>query len=202
MNYNTQKVTAFFDRLAPEWDTRHSHDIGKIERILDFADIRVGCSVLDVACGTGILFPFYLKREIGSLTGVDLSSGMISRAREKFSDPRLSLIVGDVEQLQLDAYDRCVIYSALPHFENPARLIEGLSLNLNPGGRLTVAHSESKKTIDQRHMDGAHEVSNGLMPASELALLFAPFFSVDTVIDDDEIYVVSGEKIHGGTSNV
>jgi len=190
----TEKVAAYFNQLAPEWDTLHRHDNSKIERILNYADIKNNISVLDVGCGTGVLFPFYLNRDVGSLTGVDLSSGMIEKAKEKFTDPRITLIVGDAEQLQLDAFDRCVIYSALPHFTDAAKLIEKLSLALKPDGRLTVAHSESRDTIDQRHKGSARDVSVGLMPATELAMLFSPFFQVDFVIDDD-IYVVSGKKI-------
>ena len=190
----TEKVAAYFDHLALEWDTLHRHDESKIERILDYADIKHNLSVLDVGCGTGVLFPFYLKREISSLTGVDLSSGMIAQAKEKFQDPRIHLTVGDVERLQLDTYDRCVVYSALPHFKDAAKLIEKLSLALEPDGRLTVAHSESREAIDQRHKGSARDVSVGLMPATELAMLFSPFFHVDFVIDDD-IYVVSGKKI-------
>lgn len=190
----TEKVAAYFNQLAPEWDTLHRHDNSKIERILDYADIKNYISVLDVGCGTGVLFPFYLNRDVGSLTGVDLSSGMIEKAKEKFTDPRITLIVGDAEQLQLDTFDRCVIYSALPHFKDAAKLIEKLSQALNPDGRLTVAHSESRELIDQRHKCSAHDVSVGLMPATELAMLFAPYFQVDLVVDDD-IYVVSGTKI-------
>lgn len=189
----TEQVAAYFNHLAPEWDILHCHDTGKIERILDYADIKKNISVLDVGCGTGVLFPFYLKRDISSLTGVDLSSGMIAKAKEKFSDPRITLIVGDAEQLQLGSFDRCVIYSALPHFKNAANLIKKLSQALKPNGRLTVAHSESREKIDQRHKGSAHDVSVGLMPASELAVLFSPFFQVELIIDDD-IYIVSGKK--------
>jgi demethylmenaquinone methyltransferase/2-methoxy-6-polyprenyl-1,4-benzoquinol methylase len=191
---DTEQVAAFFNRLAPNWDTSHSHNADKIERILDYADIRPRSSILDVGCGTGILFPFYLNRDVSLVTGVDLSSGMIARAREKYPDPRIQLIIGDAAQLQLGTFDRCVVYSALPHFKNAAKLIAKLSLDLKQNGRLTVAHSESREMIDQRHNGSAHDVSVGLMPASELELLFSPFFHVDTIIDNDEMYIVSGIK--------
>ncbi len=190
---HTDQVAFYFNRLAPEWDTLHHHDNAKIECILDYADIKHDLSVLDVGCGTGVLFPFYLNREISSLTGVDLSSGMIARAKEKFSDPRINLIVGDVEQMQLDTYDRCVVFNALPHFKDAAHLIEKLSQALKTDGRLTVAHSESREIIDKRHKGSAHAVSVGLMPASELAVLFSPFIQFDCVVDG-EIYIVSGIK--------
>lgn len=191
---NKAKVAAFFDNLAPNWDSDCKNSGERIRRILDYAEVESNSTVLDVACGTGVLFPFYLERNVRKITGVDLSSGMIDRASAKFEDPRIELIAGDVEQLTLPAFNRCVVYNALPHFEDPLRLIESLSGNLEPGGRLTIAHGDSRDKINERHKHGASEVSLGLMPADALALLFAPFFDVDTVVDSGELYVVSGTK--------
>ena len=55
-------------------------------KFLDLADIRSGVHVLDVACGTGVLFPYYLSRNVASITGVDLSADMISQARKNFNN--------------------------------------------------------------------------------------------------------------------
>jgi ubiquinone/menaquinone biosynthesis C-methylase UbiE len=187
------KVAAFFDKLAPDWDQNCKHDKDRIRRILDLAGVESNLAVLDVACGTGVLFPFYLERNVAKITGVDLSPRMIERAREKFNDPRIEFIAGDVEQLALSGFDRCVVYNALPHFEDSSRLIKTLSDALKPGGRLTIAHGESRDKINERHTHGASEVSLSLMPADELSLLFAPFFYVDVLVDGD-IYAVSGIK--------
>ena len=40
---------------------------------------------------------------------------------------------------------------------------------LKPGGTLTVAHGMSREKIDAHHHGTARHVSNGLMPAEELA---------------------------------
>ena len=48
--------------------------------------------------------------------------------------------------------------------------------------------------INARHEGTAHLVSNGLMPAEELKALFEPWFDVDVVISDDEMYQVAGTK--------
>ena len=44
----------------------------KISTILDYAGIEAG-PFLDVACGTGVLFPYYLARDVKQITGVDIS---------------------------------------------------------------------------------------------------------------------------------
>ena len=189
------QVAAFFDRLAPSWDENCRHDGGKIARILDTAGITAGVSVLDVACGTGVLFPFYLERNVHRVTGVDISAEMIAQAQRKHTDERIALICADIEALAFETpFDRCVVYSAFPHFGSPALLIARLADALSPGGRLTVAHSESIAEINRRHTGHAGAVSVGLMPTDELAALMTPAFDVDAALADEHIYIVSGIK--------
>ena len=77
-----QSAAAFSDHMASDWnETDTLHDTN-IHQILDLADIRSGVHVLDVACGTGVLFPYYLSRNVASITGVDLSADMISQAKK------------------------------------------------------------------------------------------------------------------------
>jgi ubiquinone/menaquinone biosynthesis C-methylase UbiE len=190
------EVSAFFDRLAPSWDGECHHDPEKIAAILDYAGIQTGVTVLDVACGTGVLFPYYLERGVKHVTGVDISRGMIDQAGAKFTDPRISLVCADIESADFtEPFDRCVVYCSFPHFGDPGRLIARLARTLSPGGRLTVAHSESKEEIDHRHMHHANRVSIGLLPADELSKLFTQFFAVDTAVSNEKMYVVSGTKV-------
>ncbi|MDR1955819.1 MAG: class I SAM-dependent methyltransferase [Treponema sp.] len=192
------EVITFFDRLAPAWDAGSTHDEAKLAVILDHAGIAAGVSVLDVACGTGILFPYYLERKVSAITGVDIAPGMIEQAALKHRDPRITLICADIETLALPRqFDRCMVYSAFPHFEDPARLITALAKTLAPSGRLTVAHSESLERINRRHIHHAHAVSRLLLPAEELAALFWLFFEVDVIVSTDGLYVVSGIKKAG-----
>ena len=194
MQVNIEKVQAFFDRLAATWDDDREAKDDVIGEILDRAGIEAGCMVLDVACGTGVLFPYYLERNVGSLTGIDLSPEMIRMAEEKYRDSRLTLLTGDVEEAPLGMYDRIVIFNAFPHFPDPQRLIATLSAHLSPGGRLTVAHDRSRFAINGHHEQTATEVSMGLSPAETVAEWFGKHLAVDTAIDDDWHYVVSGVK--------
>ncbi len=190
-----RELVEFFDGLAPTWDENLIRHDWKIERILDIADITEGVRVLDVACGTGVLFPDYLSRGVGHVTGVDISPAMIEIARKKFEDQRIELINGDIEEVDFhEPFDRCMVYNAFPHFPNPAKLIGSLSGKLRSGGRLTVAHGMSRAEIDRHHAGSAGKVSVGLMHEDKLAELFKPYFDVDTVISDEEMYVVSGVK--------
>ena len=113
-------VISFFDRCAPDWDAEMIRNEPVIRTILDNADIRAGVDVLDVACGTGVLFPDYLARDVHSVTGVDIAPEMARRAAEKFPDARVTVLCGDIETVPLpQQFDRCMVYNAFPHFPDP-----------------------------------------------------------------------------------
>jgi len=94
---------------------------------------------LDVCCGTGaglrVLGP--LCRE--PVTGVDVSAGMLARARAAYPDARW--VRADVRALPFAAgYDLAVSFGALGHFlpaERPA-LFAGIHRALRPGGVFAV----------------------------------------------------------------
>jgi len=190
-------VIVFFDNIACKWDDMEIKSDSIINRILDNAEVNEGNSVLDVACGTGIMIPYYLERSALSVDAVDISPNMAEIARGKFADKEnVSIICGDVEKCEFDhKFDNIVIYNAFPHFCNPDNLIKCLSGMLNVGGVLTVAHGMSREKIDAHHRNCAHDVSNGLMPAEELAHIFEKYLDVTCTISDDNMYQVAGKLI-------
>ncbi len=193
---DTKEVAAFFNRLAPFWDENTVRDESIIDTILKTANIEPGTAVLDVACGTGVLIPDYLRRGASSVTAVDLSEKMAEIAREKFkTDARVTVLTADAETADFGRrFDRIVVYDAFPHFKDPARLIAHLSRALNPGGFLTVAHDRSRENINAHHKGMPETLAADLMPADELAAIFAETLLVTAVISSDRMYQVVGEK--------
>lgn len=192
---NKADVIEFFDRHAPSWDSELIRNDSVISLILDNGGVKKGSRVLDIACGTGVLVPDYLKREVASVTGVDISPEMIKIAAGKFTGDNVSFLCADAENDDVGTgYDAIVIYNAFPHFPSPEKLISRLSTLLAPGGRLTVAHGMSREKIDAHHSGAAHAVSMGLMPAENLAAIFEKYLKVTDVISDDRMYQVVGEK--------
>ena len=189
-------IIAFFDRCAPSWDADMVKDDELIGRILDNAEVAEGQDILDVACGTGVMIPYYLERKAASVTAIDISPEMSKIAAEKFAgDSRVTVLCGDVEEAAFDRqFDRIVVYNAFPHFPNPQRLLRTLAGLLKEGGRLTVAHGASREAIDNHHKGSASKVSNGLMPAARLKRLFDPYFEVEVMISNSRMYQVSGVK--------
>ena len=189
----TKEVVEFFDRLAPGWDAEMVRSDEIIRTILDNAGVTAGKNVLDVACGTGVLIPDYLERNVASVTGIDISPKMAEIARSKFPQESVTILCGDVETATFDRqFDCVVVYNAFPHFPDPERLIRTLAGLLVPGGALTVAHGMSREKIDAHHHGPASHVSNGLMPADDLAAIFGTVLTVSSVISDERMYQVVG----------
>lgn len=193
---DNRTIKNFFDKAAPTWDAEMIKDIAITGTILDNANIEAGNSVLDVACGTGVLFDDYISRNVKSITGIDLSSEMIKHAQAKYSsNPQIELICGDAQVHNFaSSFDRIVIYNAFPHFTDPERLIYKLSSYLNIGGILTVAHGMSRAAINSLHTEKASSISNGLITSSELAAIFTKYLEVTVNISNDQMYQVCGIK--------
>ncbi len=189
-------IIAFFDSRAENWDAEMIKNDEVICDILDNAHVGENIEILDVACGTGVMFPYYLRRGVKSVTGIDISPKMADIAREKFAgDEHVSVICGDVEESVFkQEFDVIMVYNAFPHFPEPERLIAKLASLLKDGGRLSIAHGASRKTIDSHHKGPASKVSMGLMSADRLSVLFEPYFTVEHVISDERMYQVSGVK--------
>ena len=218
---DTNEVIQFFDRLAPSWDAEMIRNDNVIKTILDNAGVASGKDILDVACGTGVLIPDYLSRNVASVTAIDISPKMIEIAQSKFlyklrssdnsgkglenverpdtggnfKSTNLSIICGDVESYDFEKqFDSIVLYNAFPHFPDPDRLISVLSEKLKPNGILTIAHGMSREKINSHHKGSASHVSNGLMPVGILVGIFDKYLSVDRYISDDRMYQVCGRK--------
>ena len=202
-------IIAFFDRVAPNWDADMIKSDVIIGKILDNVEVGPGMDVLDVACGTGVMFDYYLSRDVASVTGIDISPEMAKIAAEKYAgQEKIQVICGDVEEYKFGRkFDRIVVYNAFPHFPYPKRLIKILAGLLKEDGRLTVAHGQSREAIDGHHKGAANKVSNGLMAAESLKRIFDAHFEVEVVISNRHMYQVSGVKrdvlahSHGGTTH-
>lgn len=192
-----KEIIKFFDKCSAHWDDDAIINNDKMKTILDYAKVDKGNRVLDVACGTGIMFPYYLERGVESILGLDISPEMVKLCKKKFEDnDRIDVICADADEFVLEnKFDAVMIFNAFPHFINPKQLIENLRKSVKQGGTLTVAHDAGRKTIDGFHKGKASAVSNGLMSENDLKDIFvhAGFENI-SVLANDEIYIVAGVK--------
>lgn len=164
---------AFFDRISSNWDDDEILSTPeRIRSILGHLEIMSGMDVLDLGTGTGVLIP-YLHEMIapaGTVTAVDISRGMLSKAIDKYGDlPRVNFVESDFEESNVSGlYDIILLYSVYPHLHTPERTLKKLTGNLNPGGRIVIAFPTDESFINEIHHQ--RKAQSDLLPsAHELA---------------------------------
>jgi len=106
--------------------------------------VQEGDRVLDVGCGTGLL-SYLAVPKAGQVVGVDLSMGMLQKARRKGgSDDSIAFVNGDALRLPFNApFDCCVsafMLVMLPR-EKRWQVISQMMRLLKPGGRIAFLSS-------------------------------------------------------------
>jgi demethylmenaquinone methyltransferase/2-methoxy-6-polyprenyl-1,4-benzoquinol methylase len=202
MDVHHSRQAEFFDERAETWDEGTYHDPEKLVRILGLLDLRPGDSVLDVGTGTGVMIPSLLRyiRDGGRIVAVDFSKNMIAVARRKFPKdryPNVSFVVQDVNDMPMKAeFDAILLYSCFPHLLDQPASIRHMAKGLKSGGRLMVAHSESRDAINELHKDEEGGVQEEyLPPLREIeGMMRSAGLKVVVRVDTDEMFVVAGDK--------
>lgn len=148
-----KQVESMFDSIAPAYDFMNACMSLGMHRMwrnmaLNGAVKRLGAvpaDILDVATGTGDLV-FALRRRYphASITGIDLSGGMLAIARKKlaeFPDERgICFIQGDCLDMPIDdeSFDMVTVAYGVRNFERMEQGYREMLRVLRPGGVLCV----------------------------------------------------------------
>jgi ubiquinone/menaquinone biosynthesis C-methylase UbiE len=139
-----------YDLLAHKFDyTPFRTPDTVIEAVLACLPEQVD-DALDVCCGTGAAMAHLRSRVRERLVGVDLSRGMLARARERLvehaepqgDNPQIELERADALELPFEsAFDLVVSFGAFGHIRvaDEARLVDSIHRALRPGGRFMFA---------------------------------------------------------------
>ncbi len=188
----------FFNRVAPSWDQRCHHDMGKVESILDLAGIEEGCRILDVGTGTGVLVPSLARRvaETGRVRAVDVAEKMIEVAADNHQYGNVEFECRDALAQEDAVYDHVICYSMFPHFQDKREAIEKLAGKVKSGGCLMICHSQSRQAINRLHRRVDKAVKNDDLPSMEIlkGYFSDSGLSVREEIDDAEMFVIIGER--------
>lgn len=153
----------FHDIEAPEYDALcfTQNTANEVEFLLHLLQLAPGASLLDVGCGTGRHSVELAKRGL-AVTGLDISSGMLSQARAKAEDAGV-----EVEWIQADATDYnldkqfdaaiCLCEGSFgllgatdDPIEQPLAILRNLHGCLKPGGKAVFNALSAFKMIRER----------------------------------------------------
>jgi len=168
----------YFNACAGEWDRCPPPPPQIIDWILNLCRVGPGMTVLDLGSGTGILLEPLLQRvgDRGRVWAVDIAPAMIEIARRKHADPRVTFRVGAAESLPLPdrSCHRVVCFRAFPHFSDKRQALREMGRVLRPGGWLIIGHVESRRQVNQVHLDVGGEVAHDHLPTpAQLASMAA-----------------------------
>jgi len=118
-----EKMSDFFESRLADYD---EHMLSCIESAQAFYPYTANClpaneccRILDLGCGTGLeLEAYYAINPSAKVVGIDLSQGMLSALRAKFTDKDITLICGSYfeEPFGKHVFDAAVSVESLHHF--------------------------------------------------------------------------------------
>ncbi|MBI1223466.1 MAG: bifunctional demethylmenaquinone methyltransferase/2-methoxy-6-polyprenyl-1,4-benzoquinol methylase UbiE [Bacteroidetes bacterium] len=147
-----------FDNIAHRYDFLNhllSMGIDNVWRVKAMRFIRESKPerLLDIATGTGDL-AFEARKQMPKLhiTGLDLSEGMLSKAREKATSRKMvdmEFIKGDSENLNFEdtTFDAVSVAFGVRNFENLEAGLSEIYRVLKPGGKLAVLEFSKPKAF-------------------------------------------------------
>lgn len=191
----------FFDTHAAAWDTyAPAGFIKRVEReIVPLFNIKKSERVLDVGSGTGILLPF-LKKAVGkkgAVVALDFSGLMLRKAAEKHGQ-EFTYVRANAHAMPFsrDSFDTIVCFSVFPHFVNKTKALQECVRVLKPGGRIVIAHADSRETINNHHRKVGTIVARDHIPCRKAMMHMMLKAGICKIFIDEgkQYYIASGAR--------
>jgi len=137
---------SIWDEVAPRyhkrWASANTGPFQSTAKLVNLAKIKKGQTVLDLACGTGVVTKKIAKKvgSKGHIVGIDSSKKAISIAK-KFNEkkPNLDFIICDAENFHFsDSFDIITCQYALFFFPNSQKALHNAKKSLKPNGTLAI----------------------------------------------------------------
>jgi SAM-dependent methyltransferase len=145
----TDEIAGIFNRASSTYGGAGLDFFGHFGvRVIRLAQVRSGCSLLDVGCGTGaaLLPAAAAVAHTRPVVGMDISSGMLVEARGRLAAGGLSATVTAADAVHLpfpDAiFDVVVSSFAFGYFSAPGRAAAEIRRVLTPGGAVAICVSD------------------------------------------------------------
>jgi phosphatidylethanolamine/phosphatidyl-N-methylethanolamine N-methyltransferase len=170
---STRKI---YDVHAMFYDVTFGRLVRKrIERAIGHMNVQPDDQILDLGIGTGCSLDYY-PTDRGHVTGIDLSGGMLRKAREKIRDtgrPNCNVFQADALFLPFadNTFDHVFISHVISVVSDPYRLVQEAQRVAKPGSRIVmVNHFQSTNRFIALIEKWASPICTKLGWRSDLAL--------------------------------
>lgn len=180
---NADSVKRAYRRWARVYDTVFG-SVSSLGRRCAVEEVNrlSGQKILEVGVGTGLALPSYHKDK--RITGIDLSSDMLAKARHRVKVQKLANVDGlfemdaEATSFETGTFDIAVGMFVASVVPNPSRLFKELQRVVKPGGHiLFVNHFIAQKGV-------RYYIERLMAPASR-ALGWHPDFSMQALLPDE-----------------
>lgn len=139
-------TAAYWNGWAPAWDAMLrlvGLDWRYREEGVSALDLKKGMTVLDVACGTGLDFP-YLHKAVGPkgrIIAIDISPGMLEKAKQRVRENgwhNFEFILGDAGKVHLPRADAAVAFWCMISMPDYRKALRNVVSSLRLGAGLAV----------------------------------------------------------------
>lgn len=165
-------IGGIYDKIAPLYDIwgklAESH---ARNRAIGLAEIKDGQNIFEVAVGTGLAFYEIVKKNPNGInTGIDLSEGMLGKARKRLkvlSNANYTLTSGTAFCLNMnnESVDTLVnnyMFDLIP-FEDMDRLIVEFKRVLKSNGKLILVNMTEGERLGSKMYDFIYNISPKIM---------------------------------------
>ena len=156
------KVLRHYDRIAKIYNMLYGQEQElKIKEALKNVSLDASDIVLDVGCGTGLLFN-YISRSVDTIVGIDISLESLKVALDfikKTGNPSIELVRADADFLPFrnEVFDKVFAITLLQNMPNPLLTLHEIS---------RVAKTESEIVVTRLKKFFSEESFSGILSKS------------------------------------
>jgi ubiquinone/menaquinone biosynthesis C-methylase UbiE len=191
---------SYFNAIAAEWDNGEIDTYGTLKDLLSQLQLEKTHAVLDLGCGTGVLFPLLRQLTLGrtKLFAVDFAHRMTLEAARK-SHRSFRILCGCAQHLPFsdDTFDRIIAFHVFPHIHHKVQALQECRRVMRPGGKLGIIHLHSSHEINSIHAEIGGTIKHHTLPpgARMNSLLRGLRYAVETSIDQPGRYFIVAKKV-------
>lgn len=176
----------FFNKHYKPWTGSISTEKFNImKESINLLGISKNDSVLDVACGTGVLYEVLKDIDLNDYVAIDISEKMLEQFNKVFPNVNTRCLNFD-KRIELNKkFDYIVIFNSIPHFENMDIVFENAEKLLNTGGKFAIIHGRTRKGLKEHHKKIGFNLDREAIPTNSTLIELSKKHNFHNVVIKD-----------------